>query len=513
MDLMAYVNQLRSAEPEVRARQARRAARQAALKASLGVALGREAGVRWNMTDNEQADGTLIGGQHPGVAALMLVRRAFSSFHVPSLDLRFVGMKRVSGHSAFAMDDGVVTIEASLQSLSGPRHYLDVPVMVQNGRALMPSVVIHEGLPRILAQSTLDDIVGRGEFQANTPDRKHMFAPPQEKAKGGKSTHSIVRPSMFNVTSGRALVQGALSGFCHEAALSDEDQKRISGLIRSLVEAGYGDLLDQELLPLIRELEDKGAPQSYIDEETLKIVERLAEQYACEQCEGAGGQDDSACLACGGYGVGMRGHEPHEAAGSFGGEGAQVLRRVDPNERDLIEDMRRKNLESYLFPDSDSIDPELRAQVLREQDDRLRYMVPKLSPALEDTVDLKPPVIEGKPLRKPRPRSADVHGRTAFYEPDVSGLVEPGTLGRDVPGALGSHLDVGERMPVGTFAPGQEVKTKREHTVRDRGGVRYAIPKGAEGRIVRDYDGADYAYIVRFDDLGFAVKMPREALS
>jgi hypothetical protein len=452
-------------------REAHRLALEYIREAVMRPMVSRTADLRWNIQPGSNEEGDLIGGQHPGAAALTLVRRALASFHVPSVALRFIGMKRTSGRDAFVMDEGVVTIEATLTSLSGPKRTVDIPVVVHAGRALMPSILIDSGLPRILAQSTFDDIVGRGEFRAVVPDRTNMFSPPSDSDRKKKETMALVRPSSMFAAPSRSLIRGAMRGF---VAAGTE-----TGPLDPLWEPDVDD--DDPVWP-----SDLMAP------------------------------DEPPVLS--------------KDTSSFGGGGARVLKRVDPRTHEALENLRKRNMEKYLFEDD-----AYAGELANEQSKQLEQAMPMpLAPLEEplprpkprgDTVDegipLDVPIVEGKPLRRPKPRSAaGVHrvaesdgrfDREAFYEPDVTGVLEPGSLGRDVPGASGTHLDVAERMPVGKFAPGQRVKTKKEHKVRDRGGVVFVLSKGTEGKVVRDYDGADYAYIVRFD-MG-DIKMPREALS
>lgn len=328
MDLMAEINAYRYSDEQIRARQARRAARQNVLYSQIGLAVGKPSAVDarrdmqreaagWNIKpeDKDVHDGAPIGGQHPGAAALLIVRQALGEYRLPTeVQLRYGGMKRASGHSAFAMDEGIVMVEATLHSLSGPQHHVYVPVIVREGRILSPSILIHDGNRRVLAQSTFDDIIGMGEFRANVPDRPTMYSPPpdREAASRPKKQVPLLRPGMFSVQPSRRMIGSAVRG---------------------------------------------------------------------------------------------------------------------------------------------------------------------------------------------------------FYEPDVSGIVENGTQGKDIPGADGSHLNVGERPTDKMFYPGQKVRMKSEGVTRDRGGVAYKIPRGTRGTVVRDFDGANYAYIVRFEELGYAAKVPREALA
>lgn len=324
MDLMAEINAYRFSPEQARARQARREVRHQVLYSQIALAMGAPSVVtarrleaqRWNIRPEEPVeDGSPIGAQHPGAAALLIVRQALAEYRLPTeVELRYQGMKRASGHSGFAMDEGIVFVEATLHSMSGPQHHVDVPVIVRGGRILAPSILIHNGNKRVLAQSTFDDIIGMGEFKVSIPDRAHMFAPPPDRDAASRPRKQVplLRPGMFSVQPSRQLIAGAVRG---------------------------------------------------------------------------------------------------------------------------------------------------------------------------------------------------------FYEPDVTGVLENGSLGKDVPGAEQSHLDVGERPTSGMLAPGAKVRLKTKATARDRGGVAYDVPRGSRGTVLRDVDGANWAYYVRFEELGITATVPREALA
>lgn len=245
MDLMADLHRINQSPEAIRARRIRREARETMVYDRIAAAMGKPSAVRgmtrhaavvdeaarfdqlskeaagqWNMWGEEPHEGALLGEQHPGAAALLIVREALGEYHLPTdVDLRYRGMKRLSGHGAYGMDDGFVFVQASFSSRSGPKHYVDIPVVVRAGRMLSPSIMIHQGVERVITQHTLDDIVGMGEFQQRVPDRLNMYAPPAPERQGAPSREvPIVRPkTMYSVLPRRTLtsrleVQAALRG-------------------------------------------------------------------------------------------------------------------------------------------------------------------------------------------------------------------------------------------------------------------------------------------------------------
>lgn len=161
----------------IAARRARAQSRRTKVLDRIAEALGKQADA-WNIEDLD-LEHRPLGEVHPGSAASIYVREALSQFEIPSeVRVRYSGMKRQSGSGAHRMKDGVVTIEAEFESLSGVKHYIDVPVMVHEGRMVYPEILMHDGRVRVMAQSTFDDIIKNAETVNRPPDRKHMFSAP-----------------------------------------------------------------------------------------------------------------------------------------------------------------------------------------------------------------------------------------------------------------------------------------------------------------------------------------------
>lgn len=129
-----------------------------------------------------------IGTMHPSIAAMQFVKEALSEYNIPGVKFRFAGMRHVgTAAQGDTLRNGVITIQAELSSTSGVRQYVDVPVIVNAGRMIYPEVLIHNGQPRVLAQSTIDDLVHRGDVQKVSLDRTNMFAPPNKTPAGKPS--------------------------------------------------------------------------------------------------------------------------------------------------------------------------------------------------------------------------------------------------------------------------------------------------------------------------------------
>lgn len=144
---------------------------------------------RWNIDDAAELETRSVDtGVHPSVAAMQFVRDALSDYDIPSVKLRYTGMKRMGtgrlGDTSF--QDGVITVQAELASLSGIKQFIDVPVIVRAGKMVYPEVMLHNGSPRVMAQSTFDDLIEQVNIYELEPERKNMFVPPSDSGGSGR---------------------------------------------------------------------------------------------------------------------------------------------------------------------------------------------------------------------------------------------------------------------------------------------------------------------------------------
>jgi len=162
--------------------------------------------LKWNIGQGDvDTGGMLVGDGHPGIAGIMAVRDALGGFDLGGeLEARYAGMTRTSEHGAHGFGDegegdGIVRITASIRTPSGVKVHFDVPLVITAGRILPPSVLVHEGTPHILAQSTFDALVMPGTFHQPIPRRSTMYSP--DEAEGAQE--SVVRPKTHLYTVAR----------------------------------------------------------------------------------------------------------------------------------------------------------------------------------------------------------------------------------------------------------------------------------------------------------------------
>lgn len=74
--------------------------------------------------------------------------------------------------------DAQIIISAKIVTASGCRVETEIPVMIRSGQLLEPSVMVVDGVPRIMAQSLVDEIIRPRTFKQKIDPRGGMFAPP-----------------------------------------------------------------------------------------------------------------------------------------------------------------------------------------------------------------------------------------------------------------------------------------------------------------------------------------------
>jgi hypothetical protein len=213
MDFMSWVNAINQSPARIAQRQAHRAQRLAAFS-RIGEALAgsRAAQLSWALEphDPQEEGGFPVGLQHPGQAAILAVRNAIAEYSIPvEVRTRFIGMQRYSGRGPHQMDDGEVVVEMSFRTLSGVDRFLYVPVRVINGHVLEPAFLIDRGVQRVMCQSTFDDLIKMGTFNAEIPQRETMYSPPPDQRQAPK-TVPIVRPGMFGLSPINKQIKGQL---------------------------------------------------------------------------------------------------------------------------------------------------------------------------------------------------------------------------------------------------------------------------------------------------------------
>ena len=201
----------------------------------------------WSVDDVELEKRPLSPHEHPGQAAVMLVREALGQFEIPSdVKLQYKGMRRLSGHGQHALRDGVIVVRAEFSSLSGHNHHIEVPVVVHGGYMVFPEVFMDDrGSAQVMAQSAFDAMLRQGNVYTKVQDRLNMYSPHSEPIKLDEQIPAIGK-GMFGVTADhvphgldpaeRDLSDRLMPG--EEASLTDDVEVRIRGGSHLVYDAG-----------------------------------------------------------------------------------------------------------------------------------------------------------------------------------------------------------------------------------------------------------------------------------
>lgn len=123
---------------------------------------------------NERA---LIAGLHPGDSAIGLAFEALSQYNIPAqIKLRFNRMDRKAGRAGHAITDGTIFVDAELTPTTGMKSYFTIPIVVRASKMLYPSLIVTAGgNPRIIAQSTMDELLGYATVEQTVETDRRQF--------------------------------------------------------------------------------------------------------------------------------------------------------------------------------------------------------------------------------------------------------------------------------------------------------------------------------------------------
>ena len=168
--------------------------------------------------------------QNAGLQAVTMVRDMFNNYVLPrSPALSYSGIRGARKASdSSRLEDGVVTVYAEFKTPSGVNVGLEVPVEIRHGELLEPSIVVHDGAPRVIAQSTFDDIVSRSCLHEELPVRA-LYSAPMDKAHaerlyGNRTKIVTTQPGMFKLESAKEVLQAAVRGTAIKAEYDENGE-------------------------------------------------------------------------------------------------------------------------------------------------------------------------------------------------------------------------------------------------------------------------------------------------
>lgn len=155
--------------------------------------------------------------QNAGLSAVAMVRGIISHYRLPSEPkLGYSGIRNVrTAANSSKVTDGVVVVTASVRTPTNVYINFDVPIEIRDGELLEPSVIVHNGAPRVIAQSTFDEITTRHTAHEIMPVRE-MYSKPLDKKVSDQLYSQRVKmtrkmPGMFSVKANRDAIRRAIS--------------------------------------------------------------------------------------------------------------------------------------------------------------------------------------------------------------------------------------------------------------------------------------------------------------
>lgn len=175
--------------PEARARrQARREARRAQVYSQVQAAMGtgeddfasRYADM-WSLGTERESTRKIQG--NAAASATMWVSEALGEFDIQgTVKAHYAGMVREAGYGGHGITDGLINVEVEVTPIQGKgmTQVLEVPVQVRHGRMLQPGLFRHQGVPYVLSQSAIDEVMRSGLLSKELKvDRKTLYSPPK----------------------------------------------------------------------------------------------------------------------------------------------------------------------------------------------------------------------------------------------------------------------------------------------------------------------------------------------
>lgn len=153
---------------------------------------------------------TALTTQNAGVNAVVLAREIFDNYELPSRPkLSYSGIRdgKTAAQSS-SLTDGVVTVFAEFRTRTGVLVGIDLPIEIRNGEFVEPSVIVHNGSPRVIAQSTFDDITSLNTSYHNVVSHE-LYSPTHPEF--GIRTERF-NTGLFSVQSNKDAIRRALTG-------------------------------------------------------------------------------------------------------------------------------------------------------------------------------------------------------------------------------------------------------------------------------------------------------------
>ena len=137
------------------------------------------------LESKEEKIGEVAGRRAIPRQAIQLVSEYLNQFYwglPPKLTYRGLRIAARDEDTAPEDADAIAIVSAQVLTVSGVRKDIEVPVVLRRGEMLEPSVAVVDGVPRIMGQSLVDEIIRPRTFHKKIDPRGGMFAPPMDSA-------------------------------------------------------------------------------------------------------------------------------------------------------------------------------------------------------------------------------------------------------------------------------------------------------------------------------------------
>lgn len=160
-----------------------------------------------------------ITRQNVGSSAINFISDYFAEYRLPGIPKYVYSGARVanidSGKSEIS--EAVITVSANMKTNSGVRVDFEVPIQVRAGQFLDPSIIVVDGLPKVIAQSTFDTLNDQNSIFDLRSERK-IFSPPDPAAQ-----HIVTRRPGLGMYDSTKLRNVVSSGLYKSSKLMDEN--------------------------------------------------------------------------------------------------------------------------------------------------------------------------------------------------------------------------------------------------------------------------------------------------
>lgn len=176
-NLVADLDKINRSKAAKEARDRRRENRQTGIEGASEIVRDSRRKQAWSISTVPDESQPMLPGMHPGASAIGIVHEALADFNMGgTLSLRYGGMDRKAGRGGHGIEEGTIYVEATLKPIAGMTSYFTVPVVVREAKMLFPGMLVtSNGIPRVLAQSTFDDLASVAKVDQVVVTDRHQF--------------------------------------------------------------------------------------------------------------------------------------------------------------------------------------------------------------------------------------------------------------------------------------------------------------------------------------------------